>query len=406
LIGGGVASVKAAQEIRKRDATGGIIIVSADHNMPYDRPPLSKNFLSNPAMTADDAASKFDNFYPDNQIGLRLNTVVTNINRRAHTVTFQDGTELEYERLLIATGSRPKKLGVYKENSDSIYTLRTIDDASAIRGRIGDSKTVVVVGTGFLGPEVASHLKDKGLDVTLVGPAKYPWQKFASDEIGKFLKEYYESKGVHMLMESEVGGFELPQPDRPLRVMTKNEHALATDFVVLGVGVDINMELIVNAGVEYVRETGADVDEYLQTSDPDIYTAGDVSFFKDIAMDRKWHLEHHLNATWQGEVAGANLAGERKAYDKVPYFFSDFFDLHMILRGDTTDKTFTTVLGSLGDAEFTELYHDEIGTIRAGISISRTEKKLDPISDKLEELIRAKARVQDVTLADFAAPVA
>jgi NADPH-dependent 2,4-dienoyl-CoA reductase/sulfur reductase-like enzyme len=187
------------------------------------------------------------------------------------------------------------------------------------------------------------------------------------------------------------------------KLFTSDNQTHAYDLLVVAIGVDLNYELAEDCGISFLPNDGIQVNEYLQsTSDPDIYAAGDVAFFRDFVMDRQWHLEHHLNAQWQGAVAGANMAGANMPYERVPYFFSDFFDLHMILRGSSPTTEFITLFGSYGSAEFIELYADASGFLKMGIAINRVEKLLDPISDKLEELIKKKAKVGDLSPADFA----
>jgi NADPH-dependent 2,4-dienoyl-CoA reductase/sulfur reductase-like enzyme len=395
LIGGGVASVAAAQAIRERDKDGSMMLVTADANMPYDRPPLSKNFLSNLEMTADDAASKFDNFYPDNNIQLKRSTLATSVNLAKHAVTLEDGSIINYEKLLLATGSRPKHLSDELSNQENVFVLRTIEHAEAIRNRAKEAKSAVVVGTGFIGLEVAAQFASMGIQTTIVSRDAYPWKKFASPVVGEFLRSYFEAKGVQMLLSNEVtaiaGG----------SVVTGSNTRHEADMVVLGLGVDLNLDLAQSAGLQGVRQNGVEVNELLQSSDPDVFVAGDIALFKDLAMERIWHLEHHLNARWQGQTVGANMAGAAIAYDKIPYFFSDFFDLHMVLRGDPESGSLTTMFGNLEAGDFVELYHDDGGVVRMAIAFSKDEKKLDATADKLEEIIRAKTRTSDLTSLHF-----
>lgn len=397
LIGGGIASVAAAQAIRKRDTSGRCILVSADHYMPYDRPPLSKDFLTNLNLTEDDAASKFDNFYPDNQIDLRLNTRVTDIHAHTNIAVLQDGSQIRYEKLLLATGSTPRKLGIFHEDLPGIFTLRTIDNAKAIREAMQRAKRCVIAGTGFLGTEVASQCAKSGIETTVLTSGAHIWDRFASPALGKFMDDYYEGQGVKLLANQRIGTFE-----EGFTVLTQSDYRLPADFVVLALGVTLNLDLASKAELEPIREEGVKVNECLQTMESDIYAAGDIALFPDVAMDRRHHLEHHLNARWQGETAGANMAGDETVYDRVPYFFSDFFDLHMILRGWHPKAEMTTVLGSFESAEFIELYGDAGGFLRMGIAISRDESKLDPLSDKLEELIRKRVKIESVSMSDFA----
>lgn len=397
LIGGGIASVAAAQAIRERDKEGRIILATADTYMPYDRPPLSKNYLTNVAMTADDAASKFDNFYPDNNIELWRGTEAVSINTKQHTVTFRDGTIVQFEKLLIATGARPNAVETRMDRDERVYLLRNLHQADALRQELEQSKRAMVVGSGYLGIELASSLKARGLEVTMVSKDDYPYQAFASPALGKFVADYLRSQGVEVLLQTRVAAFNRGE------AITGDAQRIPMEFAALAIGVTLNLELATNAGIDVDPVNGIFVNEHLMTTEPQIYAAGDVANFRDLTMNKQWHLEHHLNARWQGQCVGANMAEDPQVYDRVPYFFSDFFDLHMVLRGDPEAPNNTTVIGDMADAEFIELYCDESGTVRMGVGVSRDEKKLDAIADKLEELIRAKAKARDLSLLSFSA---
>lgn len=394
LIGGGIASVNAATKIREADKEGRVIIVGAEKHMPYDRPPLSKNFLTNLEMTPDDASTKFDNFYPDNNIELMLGTKATRIDPKHKTVSLDNGASLTYEKLLIATGSTPKHVEIKGIDNSNVCLLRTIDDALAIRAHMETGKKVVIIGSGYIGLEVAAQCSKKDLDVTIISQDWFPWSKFCSEKLGGFLRKAYEDAGVKFLLKDSAAGIQDGQ------IITQSNMKVPYDFVIVGAGVNLNTNIAREAGLQVEPSGGIIVNEELQTSDPDIYAAGDVAYFKDRVLGKAWHAEHFLNARWQGRTAGVNLAGGNEPYDQVPYFFSDFLDLHMVLRGDPSTPKTTVILGDLDGGEFVELYHDETGRVGMAIGISRDGKKLDEIGDKLEEVIRRHPNVNDVTWAD------
>jgi len=399
LIGGGLASVWAAQNIRERDQEGSILLIGAEHHPPYDKPPLSKQYLLKDEYTAEDAYSKFDNFYPDNRIQLHTGVRATKIDRADRVVTLDNGDTVRYEKLLLATGATPRRLNVPGNDLNGVFTLRTVEDSEGIRMAIQHSKRAVMVGAGFIGMEVAAACVERGLETTVIELRDRPWPMLAGETLGKFLRDYYEGKGVKFHFGDEVAAFE---GDGSLRaVRTKGGAQIDADFAVVGIGVTLNTELAREAGIELDTRGGVKVNEFLQTSDPNVWAAGDIACFYDIVSEKQWHAEHHLNAKWQGRAVGAIMAGADKPYDQVPYFFSDFFDLHMILRGKPGDGQNTTVFGDLNDAEFVELYHDDSGRLRMGIAFSHEEKNLDPISDKLEELIRTRANVTDLNAGTF-----
>lgn len=392
---GGMAAVFAAQNIRELDKQGKIILIGDEPHPPYDRPPLSKQMLAKDDYVPDDAYSKFDDFYPKNSIELRRAVKVTGIDPAARSLTTDDGHTFQYEKLLIATGARARALDVPGANRPGVFLLRRIEDSEAIRQALRNSKRAVIVGAGYLGMEVAADAAGRGLNVTVIEPGATPWPRFASAKLGGFMQKTYESKGATFLLGTEVTSFEGDGENGPIHaVKTKDGQTIPADFVVVAVGAELNLELPQAAGLDVDPKLGVRVNEFLQTSDPHIWAAGDVTCFKDVALDKTWHVEHHLNAKWQGQAVGKIMAGEQTPYDQVAYFFSDFLDLHMIQRGDSQSGKNSIIAGDLEGGEFTELYYNDEGRLVMGVSISHEEPKLDPISDTLERLIRARVNIK------------
>lgn len=395
IVGGGPTSVWAAQNIRETDKTGTILIVGADSHPPYDRPPLSKDMLVKDDMPVDDPYSKFDDFYPKNEIELRKSTRVTAIDRTGKTVTLEGGEKLGYGKLLIATGARPNHLDIPGANRPGVHLLRTIDDSLAIRAAFQQNPRVVIIGAGYIGMEVAASAKSRGLDVTIVEPQGHPWGRFASEKFGKFLQNYYESKGVQFAMNDSAESVAGEGENGPVKaVLTKSGKHLPADVVIVGVGVTLNTELAKEAGLDTDPKDGIRVNAQLQTSDPNIWAAGDVARFPDANAKTEWHVEHHLNAKWQGQAVGKNMAGANEPYDRVPYFFSDEFDIHMVLRGNPQAGRNSLFVGDVEGAEFAELYYDDAGNLTMGIAVSHDEPKLDGISDTLEELLKQGVNIK------------
>jgi 3-phenylpropionate/trans-cinnamate dioxygenase ferredoxin reductase subunit len=402
LIGGGPTSVWAAQNIRERDPEGGILILCGEKHPPYDKPPLSKQYLLKDDYQPEDAYTKFDHFYPENRIQLNVGRRAVKIERDARIVTLEDGHTIRYEKLLLATGASPRKLDIPGASLNGIFYLRTLEDSEAIRNAMQHSRRAVMIGAGYIGMEVAAACSARGLETTVIETAGYPWARFASPTMGHFLQTYLEERGVKFLFGEEPQSFVGEGAISAVRTASGKE--IPADFVVVGVGATLNSELAKEAGLEIGDRGGVVVNEYLHTSDPNIWAAGDIALFNDIVSERQWHIEHHQNAKWQGRAVGAIMAGEQKPYNQVPYFFSDVLDIHMALRGAPSEEWKTTTLGNLNAGEFVELYFDHADTLRMGIAISHEEPKLDPASDKLEELIRAKAKVTGLTAADFGFP--
>lgn len=395
LVGGGLASVWAAQNIRELDKAGKVVLIGDEPHPPYDRPPFSKNFLTNDEMTPDDGYSKYDDFYPKNNIELHTATRVQSIDRSGRRVSLENGTTFTYGKLLLATGSRARPLDLPGNGRPGVFYLRHIEDAIKIRQAMRASKRCVILGAGYIGIEVAADAQARGLEATVVEKEGHPWSRFASPELGRWLADYYETRGVKMIFGDQAAALEGAGDSGPIQtVLTEAGRRLAADFVVIAVGVDLNVEMARAAGLDVEDRDGVRVDEFLKTSDPNIWAAGDIAFFHDVAMNKHWHAEHFLNAKWQGQAAGKIMAGGDKPYDQVPYFFSDFLDLHMILRGDPQGGRNRVFTGDVNGAEFTELYYADDGRLTMGVSIGHDEKKLDPISDALERAIRANVNIK------------
>jgi len=391
---GGMAAVFAAQNIREIDKEGNILLIGDEPHPPYDRPPLSKQMLAKDDYSPDDAYSKFDDFYPKNVIELRRAIRVTGIDPAAKSVTTDDGHNYTYEKLLLATGARARKLDVPGADRTGVFLLRTIENSVAIRQALQASRKVVVIGSGYLGMEVAADALVRGLEVTIVEAKGHPWPKFASEKLGAFMQQAYEAKGGRFVLGAEATAFEGDGENGPVhKVRLKDGQEIPADLAIVAVGAELNLDLAQAAGLDVDPKDGVKTDEFLQTSDPNIWAAGDIACFQDVALGKQWHAEHHLNAKWQGQAVGKIMGGERAPYDQIPYFFSDFLDLHMILRGDSGGGTKSVIAGDLAAGEFTELYMNDEGRLVMGVSISHEEPKLDPISDTLERLIRARVTI-------------
>lgn len=398
IIGGGVTAAQAAVGIRELDANGSILIAAGEDRLPYDRPPLSKGMLLG-RMDPEDAESKDPSFYVDNSVEVRKGYFATSVDRANHRVTFADGSQVEYEKLLLATGSSPRSAGVPGEDLDGVTYFRTVEDSLWLRNAVTSRKRVVMMGAGYVGMEVGDRLMELGAQVTIIHPGDYPWSKFASAVTGGHLRRYMESRGATVLLNDEVIGIE--GTGFVTGVRTRSAKLIPCDVVVVGVGVSLNLDLARQAELEIDEKHGVVVQESLRTSDPSVWAAGDIAAFPDVTSDRRWHAEHQLNAKWQGKTAGRNMAGANETYDKVPYFFSDLVDTHMILRGDPYGGKSSRVFGDATKGEFVELYERSDRSLAMGIAFSRDESALDPISDRLEELIRSRANVPNLDPSDI-----
>ena len=395
LIGGGRTSANAAQAIRENDPNGSIMIVAGEDRKPYDRPPLSKNFLEGRPPNPDDVESKADDFFDKHNVQLIRGVVADNVDPELKLATLANGKRFEYGKLLLATGASPVHLNVPGNDGDGLYYLRSVDDAMKIRDAAKSAKRAVMIGAGFVGIEVGATLTGLGVHSTIVGREDRLWDKFLSKETGDWLKDYFESKGVDVKTNSQVteiveGGVKLASGD-----------VLQGDIVVVGIGVRLNVGLAKDAGLELDHHHGVVTDSSLRTSDSSIWAAGDIAAYEDVNFGKRWHLEHYMNADWQGTHVGKSMTGASEAFAKIPYFFSDIFDLHFILRGDAEGGTAAKVIGDRDSGEFIELYAYDGGRLAMGLAFTRDYDRQDAIGDKIEQYILQKRSVDELNSESF-----
>jgi NADPH-dependent 2,4-dienoyl-CoA reductase/sulfur reductase-like enzyme len=264
-------------------------------------------------------------------------------------------------------------------------------DAERIRQAWPKVNNLTIVGTGYLGLEVASAAVAIGKKVTVLSQDEWPWQAFASRECGKYLTDYLIGKGIELRLGEPLSSLE-PGPKVNGRV---------ADMVILATGGQPVADLGLKAGLDGDRTSGILVNRLLQSSAQDVFACGDCASFEDPVLGINWNAQHHLHAKWTGTAAGRNMAGANEPYDKVAYFWTDIFDQHMILRGSPIGITESKILGDPSTGNFIELGAGEDGTLRMGLALNHDEPKLDPISDKLEEMIRARRPISDISESDF-----
>ena len=373
--------------------------MTRENRYPYDRPPLSKNFLTNDKMTAEDPESKDPSWYVENKVEIRKAATATHIDRSARRVDFAGGQSLTYEKLLLTTGATPIKPGIDGVDLKNVFCLRTIDDAENIRAAIKRGGSAVMIGGGYIGLEVAASAASRGIHCTVIDKQMRPWSTFAGHGAGDFVRKRFEQEGVTMVPDAAVASIVGNGKVSAVRTLSGEEYA--ADFVVIGIGVKLNTELAHDAGFDLDGQGAIVVDQYLCTSDPHIFAAGDVAAFPDKYSGAHAHVEHYMNGSWQGSVVGANLAGEPTPYERVAYFYSDMFDIHMALRG-SPGGTLARTFGAVERGNFVEIYAGPGGRVQMGLVVSTDESKLDPISDKLEAHITDAQTIDQIDPADFA----
>jgi 3-phenylpropionate/trans-cinnamate dioxygenase ferredoxin reductase subunit len=380
IIGGGLAGGRACQGIRRVDQEGSIALVTAEAQVPYHRPPLSKGYLVG-TEGLDHVYVKPDEYYTEQNVSLIVGRLATKVDPLARQVTLDDGQVLAYEKLLLATGGRAWRLPIPGSGLQRVFTLRTLADADAIRQAAETGGRALVLGGSFIGSEVAASLAQRGLRVTMVFPESRMLERVVPEELSHFLQLKYEAAGVHILPETRP---ERLDGDSELEwAVLDNGETLDLDLVVMGVGIRLNTGLAEDAGLEMDGKGGVVVDPYLRTSDPQIYAAGDIAAWPDPTFSKRLRVEHWDVAWRQGMRAGRNMAGEDKPYQTLPYFFSDLFDLSFEVWGDLTAWDQTVRRGKLesGSYAFYYFYH---GRLVGVLAVNRPDEEREPMTALLK----------------------
>ncbi|MBN1583837.1 MAG: FAD-dependent oxidoreductase [Anaerolineae bacterium] len=388
IIGGGLAGGRACQGIRKVDAEGSIALISGENHLPYERPPLSKGYLTGKE-GLDHVYVKNEQYYTDNQIQFIGGAWATKIDPQAHTVTLAKGQVLGYERLLLATGSRAWRLPIPGADLEGVLTLRTIEDSDAIRRAAHGGQRALVLGGSFIGSEVAASLAQLGAQVTMVFPESRLLERVVPEALSHHLHFKYDAHGVRILTGTKP--VRLEGDARVERAVLDNGETLDVGMVVMGVGIRLNADLARDAGLEMGELGAVLVNEQLLTSDPDIYAAGDIAAWPDPTFGKRLHVEHWDVARQQGFRAGRNMAGESKPYRTLPYFFSDLFDLSFEAWGDLANWDQTILRGTLdsGSFAFYYLYQTKIVGV---LAVNRPDQERKP----MEALVKAGISYDDV----------
>ena len=380
LIGGGLAAGQAAKQLRENDAGGTITLVGEEPYVPYDRPPLSKEFLRGQKPRE---ALFFDpeQYFHDHDVELVLGAAVRALNLPNKTATLGNGEAIGFEKALIATGGQPVRLQLPGGDLPGVHYLRTVDDAAAIAAVAGPGARAVIIGAGFIGMEVAASLTQRGVEVTVIEAQPHIWARFANATLAGFVQGYCAQNGVAFHTNELVT--EIRGRGRPSAVVTRSGKQLACDFVCIGVGIVANVELAQQAGLKV--DNGVVINEHLQSSHPDIYAAGDVANYLDPVFGKRRRVEHWGHAEYSGQLAGQNMAGVRKTYDLVTYVWSDIFDLHLEFAGDESEHDQVLLRGRLEDKRFAVLYLKQ-GVLTAYFAMNTIAKDFPA----LQRLIRQK----------------
>jgi 3-phenylpropionate/trans-cinnamate dioxygenase ferredoxin reductase subunit len=388
IVGASLCGAKAAETLREQGFDGRLALVGAETERPYERPPLSKEYLRGEA--GRDAIFVHEgSFYDDQDIELRLGETAVGLDAAAHEVELAGGERLAFDRLLIATGAEPRTLGIPGADLDGVHYLRSVESSDAIRRRIDRGGAVVVVGAGWIGSEAAASARQRGLDVTVVEPMSVPLERVLGPEVGAIYRDIHADHGVELLLGTGVEAFE--GTGGVERVRTSDGRTIDCDFVVVGIGVAPRTELGERAGLTI--DDGIVVDANLRTSAPDVFAAGDVARHHH-PIHGPIRVEHWANALHQGPAAAVCMLDRDEPYDRVPYFFSDQYDVGMEYSGHAPSWDRVVFRGDTAAREFIAFWL-EGDRVVAAMNVNVWD-----VVDPLQRLIRERIRVDDAALRD------
>jgi 3-phenylpropionate/trans-cinnamate dioxygenase ferredoxin reductase subunit len=351
VIGGGHAAGQAVASLRQDGFDGEIDVVGDEPHLPYQRPPLSKQYLSG-EHGIDRVHLRAAAFYDERKIKLHLGVRAERIDPMAHTVSLSSGETLHYDKLLLATGSRVRRLNIPGCDLAGIYYLRTLADVDAIRAEFGPGKRITIAGGGYVGLEVASVAVTAGLAVTVIEMEDRILKRVTTPEMSAFYHGLHSGRGVVIRTSTKVSGF--AGTDRVEAVITDSGERIPTDLVIVGIGIIPNTELASEAGIPC--DNGILVDDHCRTSDPDIYAAGDCTNHPNALLGRRLRLESVPNAMEQARVASANMNGGDATYASIPWFWSDQYELKLQMAGFSSDGDAAVVRGDPATNQFATFY--------------------------------------------------
>ncbi len=321
IVGGGLAGAAAIEGIRERDPKGSITMIGAENHLPYDRPPLSKKLWFG-KLEVKDIFLHDQSFYDSSGVTLVTGRSVVVLDARNRTVSDSQGERYQFRKLLLATGGSPRTLPIAGGDLPGICYYRFLDDYERIRREAAQGRSAVIIGGGFIGSEIAAALFTKQLKVTMIYPSAYLCDRVFPQDLGLAIQSQYQSRGIRILKSERATSIE--RRGSQFLVRTSGGQDVEADLVVVGIGIRPNVELAEQAGI--TTGDGMVVNEFLQTSHPDIYAAGDNARFPYQALGQQMRVEHWDNALNQGKHAGRNMAGAHETFAYMPYFFSDLFE--------------------------------------------------------------------------------
>ena len=392
IVGASLAGAKAAETLRAEGFDGEIVLLGTEQELPYERPPLSKGYLLGKAERDSIFVHPLD-WYPGHDVDLRLGVTVTAIDRDAATVTTAEGP-LHYDKLLLTTGASPRRLSFPGSDREEVLYLRTVSDSDRLREAFRPGTRVAVAGAGWIGLETTAAARMAGCEVTVIEPQPGALHAQLGPELGAVFTELHRSHGVEFRFGETAAEF------HPGEVLTSSGAQVPADVLIVGIGAAPNDALAADAGLEV--SGGVLTDAALRTSDPDIFAAGDVANSFNPLLGHPIRVEHWANALNGGPAAAKSMLGEPVVYDRVPYFYSDQYDLGMECAGLPSPGAYDQVVyrGSRATLEFVAFWLSH-GVVIAGMNVNVWD-----VNDDIQSLIRSARAVDPTRLADPAIPLA
>ncbi|MEU6564745.1 NAD(P)/FAD-dependent oxidoreductase [Nocardia nova] len=393
VVGGGLAAAKLAESLRDNGFDGALTVIGAETQLPYERPPLSKEHLLGKQSLADFTVRP-ERWYRDHDVELLLGTTVGAIDRSSKTVALPDGSTRRYDKLALATGSRSRRLPIPGADAEGVYMLRTIEQSDALLSMFGSARRLVVIGAGWIGLEVTAAARAAGLEVTVLEVGAVPLQGALGDEMGEVFGALHRAHGVDL--RCGVKAAEIITTDgRATGVRLADDTVVDADAVLIAVGARPNIEIAADAGLAV--EGGVLVDESLATSDPDVVAVGDIADQQHPVLGQRVRVEHWATALNQPAVAAQTMLERPATYDRLPYFFTDQYDLGMEYTGFVAPGTDTSVVvrGDTAKREFVAFWLDGGNRVLAGMNVNIWD-----VTDRIKELILSGDPVDPRALAD------
>jgi 3-phenylpropionate/trans-cinnamate dioxygenase ferredoxin reductase subunit len=397
IAGASLAGAKAAQTLREEGFQGRIVLVGQESERPYERPPLSKGYLLG-TTEREEIYVHPQPWYGEHQVDLLLGTAVTAIDPAGHEVSLPDGSRIGYAKLLLATGSSPRRLQLPGADLDGVLYLRRIEDSDRLKAALRTASRVAIIGAGWIGLETAAAARAAGAEVTVLESAPLPLLRVLGREAAEVFAGLHREHGVDLRCGVQVAEI-IGRGGQAVGVRLADGSRIDADAIIAGIGITPNSELALAAGLEV--DNGVRVDEHLRTSDADIYAAGDVANAFHPVLGKHIRVEHWANALHQPQVAAKAMLGQDAAYDRLPYFFTDQYDLGMEYSGYVEPDGYDEVIfrGDVKARQFIAFWLRD-GRVRAGMNVNIWD-----VNDAIRDLVRAGERVDTSALGDVETPL-